>query len=254
MRATKSICLNMVGEALSRLIFQLILVFGIAFMIAGFCFTYLAPGEEVKMLKDLGLTVVAIFGLLLAIYLAVSTIGPEVERRTIYCLMAKPVKRHWFYLGKFLGSMAILAISCLIMGLVLVFALYLKEQAWNWALLGAVSLTYIALVVVNALVMAISTFASPMLATVAGFTFWGLGYTQSYVHQLATHADNPTSRVMLEIMGVLIPDLQRFDLREAVVDLIHVPPSYVYLVTAYGLAYLVVMLAIGIIAFNQKQM
>jgi len=254
MRSIKSIATNMVGEALNRLIFQVILIFGVVFMVAGFFFTYLDPGEEGKMLKDLGLTTLTIFGMLMAIFMAVSTITPEVERRTIYCLIAKPVKRHYFFLGKFLGSVVILGIACLVMGLVLVLALYVKEQVWSLELLSAVGLTFVSLSIMSALVMTLSTVASPMLAVVGGFVFWALGYAQGFMHQLAAHADNPTSRGILESLGSLAPNLQVFDIRAAMVDQVYIPPSYYSWLGIYAVMYLVVVLVIGIIAFNQKQL
>jgi len=253
MRAAKSIALNMVGEALNRLVFQILLVFAICFMVGGFFFTYLDPGEEGKMLKDLGLTVITIFGMLMAIFLGVGTVAPEVDRRTIYCLIAKPVKRHAFFMGKFLGTAVILGISCLVMGLFLVIALYVKEQDWNWGLMPAIGLTYLTLLLVAAVVMAVSTFASQLLSIVAGFVFWGLGHSQSFLGTLRLHSEG-ASRTMLDVVGRLFPNLAAMDLRQWVVDQVYIPPSYLMVVTAMAAAYLVVILVIGMIAFNQRQL
>lgn len=254
MRGIKAVALNMVGEALNRLVFQMILVFGLLFMVGGFFFTFLDPGEEGKMLKDLGLTALTLFGMLMAIFMAISTIIPEVERRTIYCLIAKPIKRQEFFLGKWLGSAIILGITCLVMGVVLVGALYVKEQVWSWGLMNAVALTYVALILINAIVMTVSTVASPLLSVVSGFVFWALGYSQSYLHQLSTHANNGTSQKMIDVLGRLVPNLQWFDVRAAVVDQMWVPPSYYSKVALYGAIYLVIVLVIGMISFNQKQL
>jgi len=254
MRSILIIARNTVSEALSRIILQLILIFALMFLLLGFFFTYMTPGEEDKMLKDLGLTVITVFGLVLAIFIGVSLIQPEIERRTIYALLAKPVRRLEFVLGKYLGAVAVLAISMIVMGVVLVGALYLKQHMWNLGLLVALVGVFFSLMIMTALVMMISTFASSLLAIVGGFVFWAVGYGQSYMTQLAEHADNKVSSTLLQVMSAILPNFTYLDLRLPVVDGIPIPLRLLSKMGIYGLGYSIVVLAIAAILFNEREM
>ncbi len=254
MRTIFIIARNAVSEALSHIVLQMILIFALMFLVLGFFFTYMSPGEEDKMLKDLGLTVITVFGLVMAIFMGVSLIQPEVERRTIYALLAKPVRRLEFVLGKYLGAMGVLAISVVIMGVVLVAALYLKQMVWSPELMLALVGVFLTLMIMTALVMMLSTFASSLLAILGGFLFWSIGYGQIYIKQLAEHADNPASRQVLEIMGAVLPNLTYLDLRPAAVDGLGIPFQLVAKVITYGVGYTAVVLAVTGVLFNEREM
>ncbi|UCH34139.1 MAG: ABC transporter permease subunit [Armatimonadota bacterium] len=254
MRSIFVIARNTVSEALSRIILQVILVFAIMFLVIGFFFTYMTPGEEDKMLKDLGLTVITVFGLLIAIFMGMSLVQPEVERRTIYALLAKPVRRIEFLLGKYLGALVVLALCLLIMGAVLVVALYLKQQIWSPQLFIALIGTFLSLMIMTALVLMISTFASSLMAVVSGFLFWSVGYGQIYIKQLAEHADNPVSQWALLAMNVILPNFMRLDQRLAVVDGIPISTVVIGLMAGYAVLYTVVVIAIAAVLFYEREM
>jgi ABC-type transport system involved in multi-copper enzyme maturation permease subunit len=253
-RSIYVIARNTVSDALSRVILQIILVFAIMFLVIGFFFTFMTPGEEDKMLKDLGLTAITVFGLVLAIFMGVSLIQPEIERRTIYAVLAKPVRRLEFVLGKYLGAIVVLALSIVIMGIVLVGALFLKQQVWSPSLLVALIGTFFTLMIMTGLVMMISTFASGLMATVCGFLFWSIGYSQIYIKQLAEHADNAVSRGVLMALNAVLPNFTNLDLRPAVVDGAVIPALLLGKMALYGIGYTVVVIAIAAILFNEREM
>jgi len=254
MRSIYVIARNTVSDAMSRIVLQIILVFAIMFLIIGFFFTFMTPGEEDKMLKDLGLTAITVFGLVLAIFMGVSLIQPEIERRTVYAVLAKPVRRLEFVLGKYLGAIVVLALSIIIMGVVLVGALYLKQQVWSPSLLIALIGTFFSLMIMTGLVLMISTFASGLMATVCGFLFWSVGYSQIYIKQLAQHADNAWSRGVLMALNAVLPNFSNLDLRPAVVDGAMIPIELLGKMALYGIGYTVVVIAIAAILFNEREM
>ena len=254
MRSIFVIARNTVSEALSRIILQLILIFALMFLLLGFFFTYMTPGEEDQMLKDLGLTVITIFGLVLAIFMGVSLIQPEIERRTLYALLAKPVRRLEFMVGKYLGAIAVLAISMIVMGVVLVGALYLKQHMWTPGLLIALVGVFLSLMIMTALVMMVSTFASSLMAMVSGFVFWAVGYGQAYTRQLAEHSDNRVSSTLLQVMSAILPDFTYLDLRLPVIDGVPIPLGLLSKMGIYGLGYSIVVLAVAAILFNEREM
>ena len=175
MRAIGVIAKNTITEALHRVFVQTILAFAVLFIVGSMFFAYLSPGEEEKMLKDLGLSIIALFAMLMAIFIGVGLIQPEVERRTVYAMLAKPVRRHEFVLGKFLGALAVIAVCVWLMGGVFVAALYVRQQVWTPELLSAVAVLPLAAAIMMALVMLFSTFTSSLLSVLLGFVIRGIG-------------------------------------------------------------------------------
>jgi ABC-type transport system involved in multi-copper enzyme maturation permease subunit len=253
MRAILAISRNSVGEALHRMMFQVLLLFALLFMVAGTFFAYMAPQEEDKMLKDLGLSIITVFGMVIAIFMGVSALQPEVERRTIYAVLAKPVRRYEFLLGKYVGSALALALSVGVMGLVLVGTLYVRQTVVSWPLMLAVGTIFLQLALMLAVVFMVSTVASQLMTIIMGMVIWVIGYLQSYLHQLSEHAQNQFTRLGLELMNVLLPNLQVFDLRSDVVDNLPIEPQLLFAMIRYGVIYGLVVLAIAMILFNEKQ-
>jgi ABC-type transport system involved in multi-copper enzyme maturation permease subunit len=253
MRAIFAISKNSVGEALHRMMFQVLLLFALLFIVGGTFFAYMAPQEEDKMLKDLGLSIISVFGMIIAIFMGVTAIQPEVERRTIYALLAKPVRRYEFLLGKYVGSVVVLGLSVGVMGLVLVGTLYVRQTVLNFPLMIAVGTLFLQLAVMLAIIFMVSTIASQFMTVFAGIVIWVIGYVQSYLHQLSEHAQSGFTRYSLQLMNVLLPNFQVFDLRSQVVDNLAIEPQLIFAMIRYGVLYGLVVLAIAMILFNEKQ-
>lgn len=252
-RAPLAIARNTVGEAVHHMIFQVILFFGLLFLVAGTFFTYMAPQEEHKMITDLGLSIIAAFGLLMCLYLGIYTIQPEIERRTIYALLAKPVKRWEFMVGKYLGALVVLLVTVAIMGAVLLVTLYAREGLLSLPLMVAVGTTFMALGMMLAVIMMVSTVASPLMTIIVTVVVWILGYLQSYMKQLADHAEQVGSKVILETLNTILPNIELFDIRVNVVENIPVSAHYLVLMARYGFLYTLVVLILAVIFFNEKQ-
>jgi ABC-type transport system involved in multi-copper enzyme maturation permease subunit len=253
MRAILAISKNSVGEAVHRMMFQVLLLFALLFIVGGTFFAYMAPQEEDKMLKDLGLSIITIFGMIIAIFMGMSAVQPEVERRTIYALLAKPVRRYEFLVGKYVGSVVVLGLSALLMGLVLVATLYVRQTVLNWTLMLAVAMIFIQLTVMLALVFMVSTLASQLMTAIVGMVIWVVGYLQVYLRDLAAHAQSAFTKYALLLMNSLLPDFQRFDLRSQVVDNLAIQPGLAFNILRYGVLYGLLALAVAIILFNEKQ-
>jgi hypothetical protein len=254
LRATLAIARNAIGEALHRIIFQVILLFGVLLVVGGSFFTYMAPAEEHKMLTDLGLSIIAAFGMMLAIFMGVMALQPEIERRTIYALLAKPVRRWEFVVGKYVGALAVLLVSVTVMGAVFMTMLYVREGNFYAEMAEAIGTTFLGLGVMLALAMMISTFCSTLITVIAGVVLWIMGYMQSYLGDVfAQHAESGLLRAFIGVLGVVLPNFDKFDLRMQVVDQVRIDPSMVHSMFWYGLEYTAVVLVLAIIFFNEKQ-
>ena len=84
-------------------------VFAVLLMAASYLISQMTAGQDVKIIKDLGLAAVSIFGLLIAVFIGIGLVSKEVERKSVYALLTKPVTRPQFILGKFAGLLLTLA-------------------------------------------------------------------------------------------------------------------------------------------------
>ena len=160
--AIVAIGLNTFREAIRDRVLYLLLVFALVVIGASRLLALLTVGSEDKIIKDLGLSAISIFGILTAVFLGVSLVFKEIDKRTIFTLLANPVPRWQFVLGKYLGLMAVLTVNVTLMSLVLGLIL---GGGTVLALCPAVTLTVVELALVTAFALLFSSFTNPGFGT-----------------------------------------------------------------------------------------
>jgi ABC-2 type transport system permease protein len=217
--------------------------------------------------KDSGLTSIAAFGMLLAIFVGAFMIPHEVESRTIYPILAKPVRRYEFLLGKYLGALIILGVIVAILTLVLVAVLLLQarligapepgqlESQFDPAIgpvVFAAVMSYCSLAVLTALIMLISSVASTTMTVLGAILLWAVGSMQSMIYDLQSKMVG-ASKFVLWLFYHVVPPLQNFDFRSNVANgtLIDVPAAIGAL--GSGLLYIVVALLFASLFFENRQ-
>lgn len=252
-----------VAEARRRRVIQAVVVLVVLILFSMTFFQYLSPAEQSRMLISGGLAAITVFGILLAIFVAAFMIPQEIENRTVYAILAKPVKRYEFVLGKYLGSILILAAIVAIMTAVLVGVLALEDQlvqdlpasAFDPNLKGVVFaafMSYCAIAVLTALIVLISTVSSTTMTVITSFIIWAIGSLQSTIHGLAEHATGG-ARVILLIIYQVIPKLENFDFRREVSNYLPVSAGAGLDAILHGLGYTIVVLILASIFFNDRQ-
>lgn len=253
-----------VAEARRRRVLQAVVVLVVLILFSMTFFSYLSPGEQSRMLINGGLSAITVFGILLAIFLAAFLIPQELETRTVYAILAKPVKRFEFVLGKYLGALIILAVIVAVMTAMLVLVLMaqdalvqdLPDSAFNPNLRGvlfASLMNYCAVAVLTGLIVLISTVSSTTMTVISAFIIWAVGSLQSTIHDLAEHAETAATRLLLEVLYVIVPKLENFDFRNEVSN--YLPISFVsgWDAVLQGLGYTIVVMILASIFFNDRQ-
>ena len=182
MKATFAIAVNVFRESVRDKILYNLVLFAILMIGASYVIGQLTAGQDVKIIKDLGLAATTLFGLFIAVFIGIGLVSKEVERRSIYSLLSKPIHRYQFVLGKYAGLVLTLVVNILVMAAALYAVLaYMRwgiepsiERAWDApaldpALLTAVLLILLELMLVTAIALFFSTFSTPLLS--AAFTF-----------------------------------------------------------------------------------
>ena len=174
---TLAIARNAFREAVrDRVLYNLVLF--VLLLIAGAIFLgELSAGEESKIIVDLGLSAMLLFGAFIAIFVGVGLVYKEIERRTLYAILSKPVGRGQFLLGKYLGLCLTLLINVLVMGVGVSLALIYVRRGWDPLALKiwpAIFLIYFELMIITAVALLFSSFSSPALSALLTFLFSSL--------------------------------------------------------------------------------
>jgi len=216
-------------------------------------------------IKDLGLSAIAVFGLFIAVFIGIQLVSKEVERRSIYALLAKPMSRTELLLGKFFGLVATLAVNVAVMtaALVVVLAVYAwltpadlraswESSATDPAIVIVAALILAELAVVTAIAILFSTFTSPVLA--AAFTV-GLVIAGQFGADLKNFEQVVESRPvawMARGLYYVLPNLAPFDVKSQYVHAQAIPAGYIGLTTGYAALYVAALLTLSALFFSRR--
>ena len=265
MRVILSVAVNVFKESvrdkvLYNLVFFAVLLIGTSYLLG-----QLTAGQDVKIVKDLGLAATSTFGLFIAVFIGVGLVWKEVERRSIYSLLAKPIRRRDFILGKYLGLVLTLAVNVAVMAAALYAVLAClawlapAELARGWdapatdpAMLIAIGLIFLQLMLVTALALFFSTFSGPLVSAALTFGLFVIGHFNADLRNFEQVVDSAPVAWLARALYYALPNLAPFDIKAQVVHGLPVAPGYVALTAAYAAVYIAVLLVAATWIFGRK--
>jgi ABC-type transport system involved in multi-copper enzyme maturation permease subunit len=246
------IAFNTFREAIRDRILYSLLVFALAMIGGSVVLSTLSVGGEVRIIKDLGLAAIGLVGILIAVFIGVGLVHKEIERRTLYTIIAKPIHRAEFVLGKFLGLVLTLAVNVAIMGAVLLLLASSMEARLTWELLLPVALTFVKLMVVTAIAVLFSTFSTPTLSVIFTLALVVVGSLAEDLKLFAATFGGPLLQAVVTALYLVLPNLASLDVGAAVVHGQPVPAMAAGLAAAYGFAYVAALLAVAVWIFQYR--
>lgn len=247
-----------------RVLYNLVL-FAVLLIAASYLIGQLSAGQDVKIIKDLGLAATQVFGLFIAVFIGIGLVSKEVERRSIYSLLSKPVRRHELILGKYAGLVLTLGVNIAVMAVALYAVLgYMDwieteqfKRSWEApatdpAMLHAIFLIFAQLMLVTALALFFSTFSSPMLSAVLTFGLFVVGHFNADLRNFDSVVDSRVVALLARAMYYLLPNLASFDVKTDVVHAHPVSLGYVALTTGYAFAYIGALLLAATFIFSRR--
>ena len=235
-------------KILYNLAFFALLVMGVSVVIGK-----MTLGERLKIIQDVSLAAMSVFGLLIAIFVGIGLVHKEIHRRTIFTLLAKPIARWRFVVGKYLGLMLVIAINVAVMtAALLALVAVFSETGVAWGVLVAVLLIMVELMTVTAVAVLFSTFSTPTLSAMLTLGVWLIGRFSSDLVVLAAKSENPVLRALVTGVHYLLPNLEKFDLKHQVVYAMPIEPSYVVWAVGYGLLYILFLIGLAAWIFERR--
>jgi len=247
--AVQGIALNTFREAVRDRILYLLLVFALLLIAVSRSLSHLTVGSEEKIVTDLGLSAISIFGVLTAVFLGVSLVFKEIDKRTIFTLLANPVQRWQFVLGKYLGLMTVLTVNVVLMSAVLALILIGSPILILWP---AVVLTLVELALVTAFALLFSSFTNPILAVVGTLSVYVAGHLSWSFALLKSRVPSGLIAVLSDVLYWALPNLSLLNVRAEVVHGRAVAPATVGWAALYGIAYAAVVLAAACLVFQRR--
>jgi len=215
----------------------------------------LSAAQEVKIIIDMGLSAMLLFGVFIAIFVGVGLVYKEIERRTIYAIFSKPVGRGEFLLGKYAGLCLTLAVNVAVMGAGVSIALLYVRGRWDDLALRiwpAVGLIYVELMIVVAVALLFSSFSSPALSALLTFFAFVIGHFSAELKSLASTVGSGAARALFTALYYLLPNLSNYSY---ITDASHgrtpTAPDF-FGAVIYGLIYIAVLLAASTLVFKRR--
>lgn len=265
MRAVSWVAWHVFKESVRDRVPYNLVLFAVLLIASSYLIGQLTAGQDVKIIKDLGLAATAIFGLFIAIFIGIGLVSKEVERRSIYALLARPVSRPQFIIGKYAGLVLTLAVNVGVMTVALYAVLgwltsvAAPELRLTWdapgvdpQMLKAILLIFVQLMIVTAVALLFSTFSSPLLSAVLTFGLYVAGHFNADLRNFDRIVESPVAAWLARLMYHLVPDFSAFNVKTEVVHGLHVPAGYLAATIGYGFLYVAALLAAAVIVFSRR--
>ena len=248
----KTIALNTLKEAIRDRVLYLLLFFAALSLISSRLLALLTVGDRVKIIKDVGLSSISIFGMLMAILIGTGLVYKEIDKKTIYTLLSKPIYRWEFLVGKFSGLVLTLFVMTALMSLIFLVILFLHTFHLEGRLLLAILFIFIELILITAVAILFSCFSTPILSSIFALSFYVIGHFSWGLEPLIRRARPGVPRAALQIIYTLLPDLENFNFKTEVVHGLTVEPRYYLFSALYGLVYTVFVLVLAVLVFKNR--
>lgn len=247
-----AIAINTFKEAIRDKIFYSLVFFAVTIIGASILLSTLTVGEASKIVADISLGGINFFGVMMSIFVGIGLVYKELERKTIYTIISKPIRRSDFLLGKYLGLALTLLVYVCVMSAIFLAVLYFDTGLVAYKLLLSVVLIYFELLIMTAAAILFSTFTTPALSATYTLAIYIIGHLTGDLKALAAKTNIATAKAILNTAYYILPNLENFNIKAQVVHNQPISGAYMFQVMVYGLLYVAGLIVIAVMIFQKK--
>jgi Cu-processing system permease protein len=254
-----AIARNTFREAIRDRVLYGFLFFAIALILFSLVLGRLSFNQQIRCTVDVGLAGVSLFSVLIAIFLGITLLHKEIEKRTIYTVLAKPVSRTAYLIGKFFGLAATMAVQMALMLAVFVALLLLEGAELSAGLFVAVALIFVETLLVIAMALFFTSFSSPFLSGLFCLGLFAAGRNAQLLSELAKNKQLAWMGPILDGATAVVPNLYLFYPSGKIVEQSwasvlgqFVSNGYAAYTIGYGLAYTALFLALAVVLLGRR--
>lgn len=257
---------NTFREAARNKIMHAILGLALVIILCSKALAWISAGEDVKVMTDLGLAAITLFGVIVALFSGANLLYKEVDRKTSYLILSKPVRRYEFIVGKYIGLTAVLLVCTAIMsavhaGYLTSFMISMEEgphgmalRAFYLALSQAYFLIFLELCVISAFAVFFSSISSPMFSAVGTFCIFFIGHGLRNLKDLTDTVESAFGDALLTALYWILPALFNFDMKHRAAYGDPQDLSDILFCVAYAAAYCTAILLFTCVFFRRRQL
>lgn len=247
-----TIGLNVFREAIRDKILYNLLFFSLIMISSAGLLSTLTVGERTKIIVDIGLAGINIFGVLIAIFLGISLVSKEIEKRTIYTILSKPIRRSEFLIGKYLGLLITLLVNLTIMSGVFYLTLWYMKIPFSGVVFLAIGMIFLELMVITGVGLLFSTVTTTTLSAIFTIAVYVIGHLSADLLGLVKKV-SAGGKLLLQVLYYILPNLENFNLKGYAAHLMPIPSGLIGFGVVYGLAYVVLLLSLSIAILNFRE-
>jgi ABC-type transport system involved in multi-copper enzyme maturation permease subunit len=248
----KAIASNTFKEAIRDRILYLLLFFAVISIVFSRLLALLTVGDRVKIIKDVGLASLSLFGALMAILMGTGLVYKEIDKKTIFTLLSKPIRRSQFLIGKFAGLVLTLFVMIFLMSLIFMALLFFHTFKIEGKLFIAIFYIFLELILITSVAILFSCFSTPILSSVFSLSFYLIGHLSWGLETLIKKIRPGFTRTLAQVFYTFLPDLENFNYKTEVVHGLPIPAGSLIFSTLYGIFYTLFILVLAILIFRKR--
>ena len=252
MTRIRAVALNTFREAVRDRIFTSILFFAGAFILASLALQEVTIGDQAKVVRSVGQGSIDLFGAIVAMFLGVSIVWKELDKRTIYTILSKPLPRWQFIVGKYAGLLVTIAAELLILGLVYVLLLTAMQGFPPGVFFVSMGTLFFELMLLTAWATLFSASSSPTTATAFTLSVFVIGHLADDIWLYGSQAESEFAQWIARGLYWVLPNFEVFSIRTEAVHELPIPWAQVGGSVAYGLAYSAAVLCVAVFVFQRR--
>jgi ABC-type transport system involved in multi-copper enzyme maturation permease subunit len=249
----KGLVFNTFKESARNKMFYLLVFFGILFALSSKLISFLTLGDTMKVLKDTGLAAINFFCVLIAIFTGINLVYKEIEKKTIYNILSKPVTRDHFIIGKFLGLALTMLVALLSMSVIFFLLVLLEGGGFDLKILLYFFMLYLELLIIVAISLLFSSFTTPILSFIFTVSLYLIGHVMWTFNEFKMLLHSQLWVKFTHALYYILPNLDKFNIKNDVVLDLPLRTGSILFAILYALVYILALLAVTILIFRKRE-
>jgi len=248
-----NIAINTFREITRNKFLYLILVFALVFIVFSISLWALSLWNEWKVIVDFWLAMIEIFWLVWVLFVWSQLLFNEIEGKTIFLILSKPIKRSEFMLGKFLGFSMTILLIIILQSLLFLWILLLQWIDINLLILFSLLFTFLKLEILLSIVLFFSTFMSNMLTIVVSVLVYFISHSLTLLLDMVQRTQNIIAIYASKTLVLIFPPLEAINIKDFIGSFRDFSALYLLSNTIYSLFYIIIIITFSVLIFNRKK-
>jgi len=249
----RTIAYNTFKEAVRNKVFYLLVALGVVAALSSIIVSMLTIGDKVKVLKDVGLASIDFFCVLIAIFTGINLVYKEIDKKTIYNILSKPISRSIFILGKFLGLALTLLIALASMSVIYYLFLWLAAGTVDIKIVVYFFLLYLQLLIITSISLMFSSFSTPILSSIYTISLYLIANVTWTFNTFKDQLKGTLETVVSYFFYYILPNFEKFNIKNQIVLKMDLDAAWIINAVLYAVCYTGALLLLSILIFNKKE-